>query len=100
MPVSRQRVLAEDLAARGFAITVGLVRALAQGGEPAVARIQLDRVVALRWRVPFPGLIDVELVRFRGERAPLARVLSAEWRRRGETLEATTFSVAARRSWW
>ena len=77
-----------------------LVRALAQGGEPAVARVQLDRVVALRWRVPFPGLIDVELVRFRGERAPLARVLSAEWRRRGETLEVATLSVAARRSWW
>jgi len=69
------------------------------GAEPA-ERVQLDGVVSFRWRVPFPGLVEVELVRRRPERAPLARVLSAQWQPRGETLEAALLTVAARRVWW
>lgn len=69
------------------------------GAEPA-ERVQLDGVVAFRWRVPLPGVVEVELVRRRPERAPLARVLSAQWRPRGETLEGALLTVAARRAWW
>lgn len=77
-----------------------LIRAEAQEDAPLAERVQLDGVLALRWRVPFPGLVDVEIVRRRPERAPLARALSAEWRRQGETLESASLSIAARRSWW
>lgn len=78
-----------------------LIRAEAHEEDATpVERVQLDGVLAFRWRVPVPGLFDIEIVRRRPEHAPLARILSAEWRRQGETLEVATLSIAARRSWW
>jgi len=78
-----------------------LIRAEAREDEATpVERVELDGVLGFRWRVPLPGLIEVEIVRRRPERAPLARVLSAQWRRQGETLEVASLSIAARRSWW
>lgn len=72
----------------------------AEAGAAPTERVLLEGVVAFRWRVPTLGLIEVEIVRRRAEHAPLARVMSAEWRRRGETLEAASLSIASRRSWW
>ncbi len=99
---SEPLVLFEGERALAWAADDGrLLRAEAPAsGAPPAERVLLEDVVAFRWRVPVPGLIEIEIVRRRAEHAPLTRVMSAEWRRRGTTLEAATLSIAARRSWW
>jgi prepilin-type N-terminal cleavage/methylation domain-containing protein len=99
---SEPLVLLEDGRALAWAAEgERLLRAEApEAGAPPTERILLEDVIAFRWRVPTLGLIEVEIVRRRPEHAPLARVMSAEWRRRGETLEAASLSIASRRSWW
>lgn len=70
------------------------------GGEDVgVSSRLLREVVAFRWRVEPPAWVEVEIVRRVPTHTPAVRLASAQWQRRGETLEATRVG-AARRSGW
>jgi hypothetical protein len=65
-------------------------------GRPAGVRPMLDGVVALRWRAPARGLVEVEILRRvpRGDGA--LRAGTSAWRARDARLEAASVVVASR----
>jgi len=77
----------------------GLVRSQRGSDGSFGAAPFLDDVVGFRWRVPYPGWVEVEVTRRTLRPLSAWHLASAQWRRREERLERVTVGVATRRGW-
>ena len=87
----------EDRTERWELIGERLVRhGFTAAGEDEGARPMIDQVLSFSWRTPWPGLVQVEIVRRKPSGLSALRASTAAWRSSSESLEAATVVAGSR----